>query len=87
MSHVYLCLLCPFANLAANQQKSAEAFFAEQQSSRGLPKKLATELEAVREFFDAEVEHQQVGCTEMYISFMNTPGEVFIISRACTYVS
>lgn len=41
------------------QQKSAEAFFAEQQSSRGLPKKLATELEAVREFFDAEVEHQQ----------------------------
>lgn len=37
----------------------AEKFFAGEISARRL-KKLATELEEVREFYDAEDEHQQV---------------------------
>lgn len=37
----------------------AEKFFAAEKESRRL-KKIATELEEVREFYDAEEEHQQV---------------------------
>lgn len=66
-------MLLPFGG-RAYQHKSAEAFFAEEQSRRGLAKKMATELEAVKDFFDAEVEHQQVGCVGTYLYFASTEG-------------
>ncbi|CAM9531747.1 unnamed protein product, partial [Hapterophycus canaliculatus] len=40
------------------QREMAEKFFAEQKLERRL-KKIATELEPVREFYEAEEEHQQ----------------------------
>lgn len=41
------------------QREAAEKFFAEEMATRRL-KKMATELEEVREFYGAEDEHQQV---------------------------
>lgn len=48
-----------FFFLAVLQREVAKKFFAAEMEARRL-KKMATELEEVREFYDAEEEHQQV---------------------------
>lgn len=51
----------------------AEKFFAAEMEARRL-KKIATELEEVREFYDAEEEHQQVSYTCTHPLSADLPG-------------